>query len=366
MIQGLFLDPRIWKIDYIASSYWEPNKYGLNVDLYPDAFNIPKIGIDAKYKFVICSEIWEKPMQNALQYLRDRGLKIFFAAREPIKHGDLIDAMFSYEHFNMNGRYYFAPDVVLAAGKKYADLWKDKIKTVITGYPRWDWYLDSSKHMGRDKFFTKYGLERNRKIIFFISYPPYHYKKIDGKDNFVDLFEEHDKTLSILEQFAIKYEPMYQIISKIHPAAMKCYLKGTDKRKEVAGLLKKYYNSPTKYCKVIGDVRDNGTISKDLLMHSDMVIGYNSTMLLEAMLLNKPLVNVILGKCQNISTPYDELSETIYTEEQLKMSLDKFKSGLYDNHKTDIDSMKLVEDYIYKVDGKCCERMCAVIKEELK
>jgi hypothetical protein len=365
MIYGLFLDPRVWKIDFMETGFWNPDQYGVHIDLHRDAFKIPETGIDPKYKFVIATEVWEKPMQRTLQYLQSKGLKVFLAAREPIKHGDLIDAMFSYERFNIDGNYYFTPDVVLAAGKKYADIWKDKTKTIITGYPRWNYYIDVSKQANRDKFCSKQGLEKDRKIIFFVSYPPYHYKKIDGKDSFIDLFAEHDKTLSILEQFAIKHEPKYQIVSKIHPAAMKCYLKGNDKRKEVAGLLKKYYHAPTKYCKVIGDVRNDGTISKDLLIHSAMVVGYNSTMLLEALLINKPITNIIIGKCKGITTPYDDLLGTVYTEEHLEASLEELDSGFYDNLIQHACDMQIVEDYFYKVDGQCCKRMCEAILAEV-
>ena len=51
MISGVFLDPRIWKIDYLTNPFWNPDIFGVHIDLHPDAFNIPKTGIsDTRFK----------------------------------------------------------------------------------------------------------------------------------------------------------------------------------------------------------------------------------------------------------------------------------------------------------------------------
>ena len=73
MLNGLFLDPRIWKIDFTTSPFWKPNDFGVNIDLHPNAFNIPNIGVDKKYKFAIATEVWELSMQKTLEYLRNKG-----------------------------------------------------------------------------------------------------------------------------------------------------------------------------------------------------------------------------------------------------------------------------------------------------
>ena len=85
MIHGLFPDPRSWKIDITSSPFWNPEKYGLKIDLHQGAFNIPKIGIDKKYKFIIATEVWEILMRKSLEYLRNKELKVFLVPREPFK-----------------------------------------------------------------------------------------------------------------------------------------------------------------------------------------------------------------------------------------------------------------------------------------
>lgn len=364
MIKGLFLDPRAWSIDFQASSFWQPEKYGLSVDLHSEAFNIPQRGIDPKYKFVIATEVWELPMQKTLGYLKSKGLKIFLAAREPIKYGELIDAMFSYEKFRMGNSCYFMPDMVLAAGPAYAELWKDKTKTAVTGYPRWDWYVSEAMKLNKAQVAKAYGLEADRKWLFFSDYPPYHYKKVGGKDTMVDLFDEREAAIETLIGFAQKYSGKYQVVIKIHPASMKPFLKKTGKGNEVAGLTKRYYQQPTKDIKVIGDVRSKGNIAKELLATSDFILGYNSTMLIEGMLMNKPITSAIFGKCKDIATPYSDLWAVAYDKNELLDALEEFDSGLLKNEPVDSDR-ELVERYLHKVDGKCCERMCEVIKREL-
>jgi len=224
MIHGLFLDSRAWKIDFTSSSFWDPKKYGVQIDLHPNPINIPKLGIDKKYKFVIATEIWEISARKALQYLRDRGLKVFLAAREPFKTSILKDAMFFHKQFLWNEEYYFKPDMVLAAGQAYAELWEDKAEVCVTGYPRFDYYVDRSRWKSNEDFKKDHGITPNKFIIFFPSYPPYHYKKVDGKDTMIDLFDAREETLAALRDFSKENHIKYQTIVKIHPASMKPFL----------------------------------------------------------------------------------------------------------------------------------------------
>ncbi len=53
MIYGLFLDPRIWKTDYLTNRFWDPLKFGIQIDSHKDPFQIPKTGINKKYKLFI-------------------------------------------------------------------------------------------------------------------------------------------------------------------------------------------------------------------------------------------------------------------------------------------------------------------------
>ena len=359
MIYGLFLDSRAWKIDFTSSSFWDPKKYGVQIDLHPDPINIPKLGIDKKYKFVIATEIWEIPARKALQYLRDKGLKIFLAAREPFKTSILKDAMFSHGQFLWNGEYYFQPDMVLAAGQAYAELWKDKAKVCVTGYPRFDYYVDRNRWRSAEDFRKDYGIAPNKFIIFFPSYPPYHYKKMDGKDTMIDLFDAREEILMALRDFSKENHVKYQTIVKIHPASMKLFLKGKGTGKEVAGMIKHYYEKPTHYMKVLGDDRLDSTLARELIVNSNAVCGFTSTMLLEAGIFpQKPVFHILFGNTNGLNgiPEYASHLPTAYNREELFYLL---------NNPWASNSNPMVEKYLHKIDGKVCERMMDCIKEQI-
>ena len=353
MLHGLFLDPRVWKIDLQSSSRWDTEKYGIRLDLHLDAFHIPKIGIDKKYKFVLTTEVWEIPMRKTLEYLRKKGLKIILMPRETFITDDKRFLLFGYPKFLYNGEYYFMPDVVAAPNKVYAGFWKDKTDVVVTGYPRFD-YLSYSNNADRRALKRKYGIATDKKIIFFPSFPPYYYKD-DG--TFFDIYDGREMILQTLEKF-VKNNPGYQVVSKIHPMSFKCYKKGTGPGREVAGTLLKYYKSPTEYMKVIGDVRMSGDASKDLSIIADIVVGFTSTMLLESLALDKSVMHLQFGNTANVKfTAYEDYLPTAYAPDDLV----KFLKSPYKTK-----DKRLVEDYLYLADGKSCGRICETIINILK
>lgn len=358
MIYGLFLDPRSWKIDITSSQYWCPEKYGVKIDLCQDAFNIPRKGISSKYKFVIASEVWEIPLRKALKYLRQRGVKIFLLPREPLKSKIFEDAMFSYKKFYWDGECYFAPDAVFAAGQAYADLWKYKTHTYITGYPRFDYYVNNKRWMPRHKAANKYGLDLKKKWIFFPDYPPYHYAKIDGKDTMVDLFDARENTLKSLEQFALMNKE-YQVVVKIHPASMKPFKKGTGKGNEVKGKLLERYKSPTSAMKVIGDIRESGLEAKELLTNADIVCGFSSTMLLEAAIIGKPAIHILFGNAGGLEgIPEFASHMPVAHNDTMLYGLLKASKSVF------VQSTDMAEKYLHKTDGLSCKRICKSIRKE--
>ena len=359
MIYGLYLDPRAWTIDITSSSLWNPDKYGVHIDLHPDAFNIPKLGIDKKYKFVIATEVWEIPMRKALDYLRKMGLKVFLLAREPIKFGNATEGMFSFEKFKYNGEYCFVPDAVFAVSEKYAKLWESRTKTYVTGYPRWDWCIDKTNWKNRDQFNKQYGIRPDTKIIFFPSFPPYAYLKVNGKDKLIDIFDSRENILETCIEFAKNHQE-YQFISKIHPMSMKCYLKKTGPGRDVCGLLEKYYKQPTSYAKVIGDQRMSSEAIRDLTIHSHLVVGLWSTVMLDAVILGKPAIQVITGKnIHMLQNPWAGMFPIVNTSTEFYEILVKY--NLEGCAISDMAKQKTSEHIC--LDGAVCDRVCSAVRE---
>lgn len=351
MLYGFYSDPRSWKIDITSSAFWRPERFGIKIDLHPDAFNIPKKVFPKRYNFFITTEVWEIPMRKALGHLRKNGVKIFLLPREPFKPDELKRALFGHKRFFYNGEYYFNPDVLFAPNEIYAGHWRGKTKVVVTGHPKFDYILKNN--FNREKIIKKYNLHPTKKIILFPSYPPYQ-NNID--DNSVtDIWQAREDTLVMLEDF-VKNNTEYQLVAKIHPISFKCYIKKIGRRNEVTGTLLKYYKNPTEYMRVIGDVRMSGDISRELLVASDIVVGFNSTMLLEAIKLNKPVVHLLIGNTSQVRfKDYAPIMPTAYNKEQM-----------FDLIKTPHNSSKTLSDkVIYNLDGKCCKRICNAIKESM-
>ena len=222
MINGLFLDPRTWKIDYLSSPFWKPEEHGIHFDLHPNAFHIPKTGIKKKYDFVLTTEVWEKPIRKTLEYLKKQGLKVVLVPREVAPGKSHAGTMFSDPSFEMNGTYYFKPDLALVPGQRYYDVWGDRTPSKIIGYPRFDACLRSDLWMPKNKILKRHDIEKDKKIIFFPSYPPYHVQTLeDGSTVFMDLYEDLHNTMSALEKYAMEHQDEVQVIVKIHPAAQK-------------------------------------------------------------------------------------------------------------------------------------------------
>lgn len=361
MIYGLFLDPRAWIIDITQPYGDKSNKVIVGdvcLELHPNAFKIPQLGVDSKYKFVVATEVWEIPMRKTLNYLRNKGLKIFLVPREPFKTDILKDAMFSYERFKWDNQYYFKPDLVLAPGQAYADLWKDKTQTEIVGYPRFDYYAFPKRWGNKAVLAKKHkSLMPNKKWIFFPDYPPYHYKKVDGKDTMIDLYDAREETMSALYHFGQANDGC-QMISKIHPSSMKPFLKGKGNGREVSGLLLKQYRNPDRNLAVIGDNRNDGLLARELLINADVVCGFTSTMLLEAAMLNKPAVHVLFGNTKDLSgiPEYASYLPVAYNEKELHHLLENAQPL----------KNPMVEKYLYRVDGNARTRIFTAIEKEMK
>lgn len=364
-LKGLFLDPRTWKIDYLSSPFWKPEKHGIKIDLHPNAFKIPKHGLKGNYDFVLCCEVWEKKIRKTLKYLKNKGLKIILVPREIAPGESHHGTMFSDPHFYDDGEYYFTPDMVLAPGQRYYDVWDGRAERKIIGYPRFDICLRPDLWKPRKKILKRHGVE-NKKIVFFPSYPPYHVQtKKDGSTELIRLDEDLQDTMKGLEEFAIKHKNEIQVVTKIHPSAQKCYNKKMGPGGEVSGILEKYYKSPTNYMKVVGDVRNDSSISREMIIIADVVVGYTSMMLLEAIVMNKPILHLKFKQCNGLyqAMDFSEEMATVYRKEDMCSAIEEALCG---DDEYLVKNSRILEYCLYKIDGKFCERLCNEIKNICK
>lgn len=381
-LKGLFVSPfpngDVWRRDFQLSPYIKDLKeYGITIDVNHNLYSMRKRGIHKKYDFVMTEEVWLPKVHKRLNYIRMQGKKVFLISKEPFKTELLEKAYFFHKRWRFNNQHFFVPDAVFAPGALLASWWEKYTTSnvYITGYPRFDYYCDNFERPTREEVIAKYELEPDKKIIFFASYEPYIYveegddidpdianetdtKRHGGSGYLMDLWDTREATLKSLEEFA-KQNPEYQVVVKIHPMSWKCYKRGGGIGNEVSGTLKKYLDNPTPYMKVLGDNwRGGADKAKELLVAADIVTGWCSTMLLEAMLLKKPVIHILFGKTARINgfPEFERIFDVARTQDELHALLKNPNIG-YDE--------SMVEKYLHKVDGGTFRRIAESIRTEL-
>ena len=392
MIKGLFISRQysetVWERDFKSSTVFNTEKYGIKIDVckdYKNMFNhnFQKI-LNENYDFFMTEEVrLIKFRECVLDKLRENKKKVILISQEPFI-SDTISrqkAYFFHKKCLRGKEYLFVPDAVFVPGTVMDSWWKKytTCRTYVTGYPRFDYCSVNYQRPSREEIIKKYNLAADKKIILFLSYPPYMYAEPQGgepigglepdiiaeaakaKDNLVDLYSAHEQTIKAFETFVTKNSE-YQVIIKVHPMAYKVFI--NKKKKfgsgvEISGTMLKYYENPTNSIKVIADEKNTGDVAKELLIVADIVTGHGSTMLLEAMMLNKPVIHILFGKTQKLHLhPEHEIwFPTAHTEKELFDIIPNVEARYIES---------LVERYFCKNDGKTCERICEAIKEELK
>lgn len=359
MLNGLFIKDgfKTWENDYLKSEFWYPEKYDVNIT--PIKSNEITEDHIKRSKFVISPCCWELEFQQTLRNLKEKCIKTFLVSREPLVPTIYYGALFEYNYFFKNyGDYYFTPDLVLSCAEAYSDLWQNRAPTKIVGYTRFEQYL-SLNRFNKKLIKEKYKLSKDKKIIFFPSFQSDLYKRIGDQDSRFSVAIEHEMIMKTLEKIS-KYDDM-QVIVKIHPASQRSYNKRKSGKKiireEVVGTLQKYYENKNDNLLVIGSDGNSDT-SKELLFASDLVVGFCSTMLFEAMLLKKPIVYALFNNLKNEKGLFELENEfpTAYNEKDLE--------NLIISTKKPIKDPKILEKYVGAVDGKFCERLCEAIKEQ--
>jgi len=361
MIHGIFLDPRSWVSDFLAHPNWNPERFGVKIDLYNERSQVDRKPPGASCKFAISTEAWTVGMHKTLEFLKTKhNLKIFMIPRETILAAGYKRIMFKNKDFEYNGKCFFSPDVLMSSGQHYTSFWKEKAQVVNIGHPRYDSYAISGWHDSTKSIKRKYNIDPSKKVILFASYWNKHYQQDAGDTIFYsDTSKDLQKTTEILEEVAKAREDI-QVVIKIHPTAQKLYLKGKYKLDYVTA---KYFRQPDGLIRVVEDDRETCKVAKNLLYISDLVVGFKSTMMLEAMVINKPTINIMLEQANKlIGLP--DLVERIFTVksgQDLKNCLldtDNYKNyGALDK--------SLIYDYFHDIDGNYCERLCNEIKKNI-
>ena len=208
---------------------------------------------------------------------------------------------------------------------------------VITGSPRYDILGHAGKMYNKEKFFKNYKIYPNHKIILWATTFGVRGDNENIKD-FKALFE----TIQNIENITLVITP--------HPRDGQRHIKR----------IKDYLNN----YQISAVVAPSNSDTYEQLFVCDLLITMGSTVGMEAVALNKPVIVLDLNyNSDTIGYVKEGVALGVYKAEDLKPTIEKLlkdDSGLAKNRK------KYTEKYLYKIDGKATERVVNVIEEMIK
>ncbi|KPK39363.1 MAG: hypothetical protein AMJ78_08630 [Omnitrophica WOR_2 bacterium SM23_29] len=265
------------------------------------------------------------------------GLRLAKIPSLVIQHGILAET---------NGHNILFADRYAAWGQAAVD-WYGKFgnsfdKFEITGNPHFDILPNRRPKLSRQELCKYLNLNEDKGIVLFATQQINKFSSFWTDDLFLVMT---DKLLKAMQQF-----PNKQLIIKVDP-----------------------YEDPGLYRnRMMQTSHDNAVAVRDidiytLISLSELVITLDSTVALEEMIFDKPVITFNLTKRQD-RVPYAKKGAAVgvYKVEDLPLAIER---TLFD--RTTIEQLRLgrkafVEEYAYKIDGKATERITNIVKHYVK
>lgn len=204
---------------------------------------------------------------------------------------------------------------------------------VVTGQPRYDRMIDLNSRSVRSELMERWNLDPSKKIVLWTT-QCHGISDSENELNFQTVFD----SISLIENV--------QLIIKQHPGEPKRY--DTMIREH----LRKYSID------VHFVAKDSDTLG--LLAICDLVLLLHSTVGLEAVALQKPLIVMNLGGQPDIVNYVQEgVACGVYRPEDLKPTIEQL---LHDDSCLARNREEFIQKYLYRIDGKAAERVVALIE----
>jgi hypothetical protein len=271
------------------------------------------------------------------------------------KEGTISPASYERHSVKIKNNYPFVSDKMYVWSERQKKFWRragmSKDKIVLVGQPRSDFFFHKERWKTKDRL----GLRKSAKLITFFDYDNYAYVLDDFKNN-ISWKHMKQETHEILFEMAKKY-PHIDFVFKVHPQQSDSLL--------VRNKIKK--------AKVKNVFLFTGTEgSNHLIVNSDLIIGFQSTVLLEAMLTDIPILYTFwdenIKKIKSSIIPFHAVNalEVIDRKDKFSNRLDYY---LKDNNCFLSLNMKktrkdFVSNYFYKADGKTSRRILEFLANE--
>jgi len=265
------------------------------------------------------------------------GLRLAKVPSLVVQHGILAES---------NGHNVLLADKFAAWGEASVD-WYGKFgnsleKFEVTGNPRFDTLANWRPKLSRQELCRQLNLDVNKGIILFATQQINKFSSFWTDDLF---WVMADKLLTAMRKF-----PDKQLIIKVDP-----------------------YEDVGPYRNRIKENSHNNAIAvKDvdiytLIFLSELVITLDSTVGIEAMIFDKPLVTVNLTKrCDRVPYAEKEAAIGVYEEESLLPAIEKALTDQEAISRLKICRNRFLKEYAYEIDGKADVRLSNFIKHYIE
>lgn len=265
------------------------------------------------------------------------------------KEGTISPYSFEVHSAQIKAKFPFMSDYLLVWSARQREFWiragapTDRIRVV--GQPRSDFFFQKQRwHSRRDL-----GLDPNRRTVVFFTFD------LDAYINVFPAEEIARESLSwlplrndvseVLIAFAAE-QPDVDIVVKVHP-----------QQSDVADVRSVFARSGRPNIKVL----DGAGVSNHLIVNADLIIGFQTTTLTEAMLTTVPVIYVAWGsterKVRRHLIPFHDCEgiEKADSRDMLAALLHKWSAG--QSLGGDRSRRRAFTDYWLHADGRSCERV---------
>lgn len=205
---------------------------------------------------------------------------------------------------------------------------------VVTGQPRYDRMIDLSRESVRSRLIEEWHLDPSKKIVLWTT-QCHGISDAENELNFRTVFDSISSMKDV------------QLIIKQHPGEQKRY----------GAMIQEHLKRYSIDARVVR--KDADTLG--LLAVSDLVLLLHSTVGIEAVALQKPLVVMNLGGQPDVVNYVQEgVACGVYSPEDLRPTIEHL---LRDDTCLAQNREAFIQSYLYKVDGGAAERVAALIEE---
>ncbi len=270
------------------------------------------------------------------------------------KEGTISPHSLRVHSLKVKERFPFISDKILVWSERQKEFWircgVGEKSIEVVGQPRSDFFFK------KDKWKTKkdLGLSNERRVVLLFTYDSGAYIPLELFRGGFNWTEMRTETHQVIKKLAEEY-PQIDFVVKIHP-----------QQRDVSSILNDFSNAGHNIKLIRGS-----SVSNQLLVNSDIIVGFQTTALLEAMFLQVPILYTFWGKCVNEFAeeliPFHKTGdvEIVRSADELRKKIKYYIDtqapviAPYARENAD----KFIKDYFYMPNGHAGERTLRAVEE---